>query len=515
MLKIRLISLISLSFVILFESCNKEEAESGYQSLAPKNATQVQLKIFNDLLADNNHSGVLDTVKNLGTIAWEKASIMFSSEKRTPVHLILPIKNRQLTYNNIMDVSFSPERKLLSVRIIKEESVTSKGIVNKNKINDQRLFSQISGKDVRVSSDIVNTVKIANKDLYYYSQDGNLAKDKVAPNRASNSSVNCEIRLTWNAYITYNYAGYTDPYQVLMYDLYYHMNNYFNGLGIFHDLTYPSSFGSGELIVRENVTPNDLAGMLKNALLSSILTINGNSQYQMVLTGVQYFGYGNCSPQWGGGSSGGYFPSTSDPSAISAADEEGSFIDESEWTDFSQQYSSQPLPSWEQLYNSYPHQLHQDLPSPQVYSLVGGNVYSLYLSNPAKYNNACALRVSRALLYSGVTIPNKPGYTFKGGDNKYYFLSSAHLNTFMTKTFGTGTIISPNSFNSNYSNFRTVLGTQKAIYIMRPNYPGQFGAMGHATLYDGNDCFNTSGGHDGKYLNPTGGLDKIILWRVQ
>ena len=50
------------------------------------------------------------------------------------------------------------------------------------------------------------------------------------------------------------------------------------------------------------------------------------------------------------------------------------------------------------------------------------------------YVNACALRVSRALNYSGVTIPNIANHTFQGSDGKYYFLSSAKLYNWMIKT---------------------------------------------------------------------------------
>src|SRR5690606_28128260 len=57
-------------------------------------------------------------------------------------------------------------------------------------------------------------------------------------------------------------------------------------------------------------------------------------------------------------------------------------------------------PRFSDLWNSYP----VGMAAGDVYKLVGGNAYALYKENPADYANACALRLSRALNYGGLTI---------------------------------------------------------------------------------------------------------------
>jgi hypothetical protein len=149
-----------------------------------------------------------------------------------------------------------------------------------------------------------------------------------------------------------------------------------------------------------------------------------------------------------------------------------------------------------------------DLPGPQVYSLVGDETLTAYNRDPIHYQNACALRVSRALNYSGVNIPQITGQTYKGSDNKNYFLSSAKLFNFMKKTFGNGNIVLKQSDGgANGRLFQSKLAGHKGVYIMQASYPSKFGALGHATLFDGNDCI---GGHN--YFNATGGVDTITLW---
>lgn len=134
------------------------------------------------------------------------------------------------------------------------------------------------------------------------------------------------------------------------------------------------------------------------------------------------------------------------------------------WNDNTTAYPPQTLPTWNNMFANYPKDANgNDMPAPQVYSLVGGQVLSMYNSNPNAYANACALRVSRALNYSSVTIPNITNHTFQGSDGKYYFLSSA-----------------------------------------------QFGALGHTTLFDGNPCI---GNHC--YFDAPGGVEKIVLWKLQ
>jgi len=113
------------------------------------------------------------------------------------------------------------------------------------------------------------------------------------------------------------------------------------------------------------------------------------------------------------------------------------------WNSTTNDYPAQMLPSWNDVNSNYPKKSDgTEMCGTDVYTLVGGQVLANMPSDP--YPNACAVRVSRALLYSGITIPVIPGHTFQGADGKNYFLSSAKLYDFMKKTFK----IPPNASNS-------------------------------------------------------------------
>lgn len=195
------------------------------------------------------------------------------------------------------------------------------------------------------------------------------------------------------------------------------------------------------------------------------------------------------------------------------------------WDDNTTTFPPQTLPSWANINANYPktvvNGIDCDMPAPDVYSLVGGPILSLFNSNPVAYGNACALRVSRALNYSGVVIPNIPGHTFLGGDNKYYFLSSAKLYNFLKKTFG---ITGPNVIELNQSqggsnpiqNYSSLLSGNKGVYLMQVNYPSQFGALGHASIFNGSTCPKTHNCQErGEYFDAEGGVHKITLWILQ
>ena len=112
------------------------------------------------------------------------------------------------------------------------------------------------------------------------------------------------------------------------------------------------------------------------------------------------------------------------------------------WEDPNLTFPKQNLPSYNNFVNSFPRDATGILLAGAdiVYSFIGGEVGQLRLSDPNHTENTCALKVSRALNYSGVVIPEitKPNgtkLTIKGADNKYYFLNSKALNLWMRKTF--------------------------------------------------------------------------------
>jgi RHS repeat-associated protein len=172
------------------------------------------------------------------------------------------------------------------------------------------------------------------------------------------------------------------------------------------------------------------------------------------------------------------------------------------------------LPSFDEMNKNYPKDENgNDLPSSDVYSLVGGDIEKLYNSDPDNYANACALRISRALNYSGIAIPQISNKTFKGGDGKNYFLSSGKLLDWMVSTFGKPNLkLKGADGGIDGSQFQSKLIGIKGLFIMQASYPRKFGALGHATLYNGSSCI---GGEEHCYFNAEGGVQTINIWKLK
>ncbi len=174
-------------------------------------------------------------------------------------------------------------------------------------------------------------------------------------------------------------------------------------------------------------------------------------------------------------------------------------------------FPPQNLPTFDDFLLAYPsHYDDNYTTSQQVYEAVGGAVLVKY-NNGAR--NTCALRVSKGLNYSGVSIPNIPGVTVKGNDNKNYFLVASNLLSWMKSTFGTP--IGENHLTCadgglSGTNYKLLLAGKQGIYIMIPNdkTSAGFDASGHADIYYDNDC------DGGCYFNATGGVKDIYFWNL-
>ena len=186
-------------------------------------------------------------------------------------------------------------------------------------------------------------------------------------------------------------------------------------------------------------------------------------------------------------------------------------FDESFWNSSTSNFPPQNKPSYDDFYIGYP--LHSDLRynTPlKMFTAVGGMPLAIF--NSSGNPNTCALRVSFALHESGINIPNIPGKTFKGANNKYYFLGAANLLAWMKKTFGTPTgtnhLIGAQG-GVNGVNFPTLLAGKKGIYCMIPNSISAFGASGHVDiLYPNTTC-------DGDcFFNADGGVKEIFIFEL-
>jgi hypothetical protein len=192
--------------------------------------------------------------------------------------------------------------------------------------------------------------------------------------------------------------------------------------------------------------------------------------------------------------------------------------DSAYWENPSLTFPQQNLPSWNDYDVAFPRVSGADL-----VQTVGGAVQTAYNQYPSLSRGYCALKVSRALNYSGVNIPQitttsgNPG-TIQGSDGKYYFLNAKALNKWMRETFGTNPATSTTPLNNNHYNFTATQGGTngenfpdlvnglKGIFSMVSTNPNW--ASGHADLIEDGIC--VSGCHFQDI--PPAPIDYIDIW---
>lgn len=110
---------------------------------------------------------------------------------------------------------------------------------------------------------------------------------------------------------------------------------------------------------------------------------------------------------------------------------------------------------------------------PQVGKVVGGKVESNI--NDHIFENACAIRMSYTLNYSGIIIPRDENRwkTSSGADKKCYIYRVSDMIKFLNSKFGKADISS--GFDG-----------KKGILLF--NVTGWSDATGHVTLWDGKKC---------------------------
>jgi hypothetical protein len=193
---------------------------------------------------------------------------------------------------------------------------------------------------------------------------------------------------------------------------------------------------------------------------------------------------------------------------------DGDPYDAGYWDDPNLTMPTQTLPSWTTFKNAYPGHADPLYDTPKkMYESVGGTVLSMYNSNPAAYQNTCALRISKALNDAGITIPPGPG-RFQGADGKSYFLGASTLFKWLKLTFGTPTgsnHLTGAQGGTNGINFPALLANKKGIYVMIPASQSQttgFGASGHADIINNGEC------DGGCYFGAIGGVLDIFIWEL-
>ncbi|NVL30582.1 cytoplasmic protein [Pseudomonas syringae pv. actinidiae] len=123
-------------------------------------------------------------------------------------------------------------------------------------------------------------------------------------------------------------------------------------------------------------------------------------------------------------------------------------------------------------------------PEKRVAELIGGLV-AQNVNNPdpaQRWDNTCAVRISYIFNYSGFTVPKVSGETVTGGDKKQYFYRINNLVIFLKSQWGRPDVVRyPPSDGG-------TLTDKKGVIIFEIS--GWSNARGHATLFDGNTCYD-------------------------
>ncbi|KPX69061.1 MULTISPECIES: type VI secretion system amidase effector protein Tae4 [Pseudomonas syringae group] len=141
----------------------------------------------------------------------------------------------------------------------------------------------------------------------------------------------------------------------------------------------------------------------------------------------------------------------------------------------------------------------------RVATVIGGYIEK-NINNPdpsQRWENTCAVRMSYILNYSGLIIPKTPGQTVSGNDQRQYFFRVKNLISFLETQWGKPDVVKyPPSGGGALANKRGVILFE---------ITGWQDASGHATLYDGNICY------DHCYFNEPGvnySTEKANFWSL-
>jgi len=137
------------------------------------------------------------------------------------------------------------------------------------------------------------------------------------------------------------------------------------------------------------------------------------------------------------------------------------------------------LPSFAMLMQNYPHEGGPEVPK----ALIGGDV------NAAWITDTCAIRMSRALNYSGFPLPAKGKsnmLVLKGEDEMWYAIRVSELKAWLQSEVGPPHRVSHKGPPIAIQQYRAVKGilALKIHYLARPGEATA--ATGHIDLWDGN-----------------------------
>lgn len=179
--------------------------------------------------------------------------------------------------------------------------------------------------------------------------------------------------------------------------------------------------------------------------------------------------------------------------------------------------TEQSLPSFSNFVEHFPKNgtsgNYSVMDTSDVYELVGGSLWTSHQNNPSAYSNACSIRGSRGLNYSGIDIPvlNYPGVgqrTQKGGDLKNYILDAVSFDKFMRDKFGDATYELTGSDANDPIKVAEVLNGKNGIYVIINSSHAQAGYSGHVDAIINGDCISDA------YTDVDGGVKSIRIWEL-
>ena len=142
---------------------------------------------------------------------------------------------------------------------------------------------------------------------------------------------------------------------------------------------------------------------------------------------------------------------------------------------------STPRPKFLSIWGSFK-SVYADGKVTSVGNKIGGKVkqnIDLGVTDPTLgFTNACALRMSYALNYSGMSIPRGNWKTVSGADNKWYIYRVKDLLTYINHSLGKPDKVIKNPKPQDFSGLQGIL-------IFNVSWSD---ATGHATLWDGQTC---------------------------
>jgi len=144
-------------------------------------------------------------------------------------------------------------------------------------------------------------------------------------------------------------------------------------------------------------------------------------------------------------------------------------------------------------------------PNARVAEVIGGAV-AVNINSPAPYGwtNTCAVRMSYILNQTGVVIPPAGGKTVTGSDKKNYFYRVSEVIGFLTHRWGEPDLMLPYPPSGG-----GVFVGKKGLILFEVS--GWRTARGHATLWDGGQCY------DHCYFNEPGSsyrTDRANFWSL-